>query len=1070
MKLQPTRLSIAILTVLFPAIPLTAAATAYSGIDLSTSDGEARVLIPGDTITYADTGTAVNISGANNSLSGNGISIQSGIAGTSVSTRGVTVSAGGTLELSGSSFNAMGRANANALVVRDAGSKAILNGTTIETEGLASRGVHAINGGHIKVTGGSVSTRGDHAHGLNAAGADATITAQNSHITALGNGASAVYAENGASIVLDQARLNAAGTTTEGGNGISTLRGSVTATNTYIVSARGKGIRVEGGTVSLSNGTINVHDDGVLLATPSYQSGTLPPPSIVHLRDVMVHSVTGNGFNANSDDAQARLERVQISSNGSQVSGIWLPGRNGVVTAKDSTIEMTGTNGVGVDNRAGTFTMDGGSITTRGTRGYGLYVSELYAGSDSRATSTARGVAIETFGEGAIGVVSRLSGASAVLEGGSVTTHGNAAYGMLANGAHLAATGTTVRTYGESSHGLMMGNAGVAVTLDGVGIRTSGAGANGLLAYSRTTGVDSAISIRNSHIETEDGNGIMVEGSGLTANLADTTIIGKSGGGNGTLLYVNEWAPPSTSGTTSTIAARNVQLDAQRSRLEGDVVLDSGSASVSLRDHSVLTGALRGNAGRMVDTLSIDGTSTWRVRGDSAVTRLDNAGTVSFVTPGSGFKVLDVTGNLSGGGLFEMRTDLGAGRGDLLRVGGTVEGIHRVLVANSGAEPLTGGGSLKIIQSEGGPGSFKLANRDQVVDAGTYRYTLQTSDKVGGRPTDWSLVNTSQLWPETAPPPDPSQIAPPTPDDLSTTANAAINTSGAGTAHAIWYAERGTLVRRMGELRQGKDEGGVWMRGFGERQKLDNRGGRAFAQTVSGLELGVDKYLPVDGGRWYVGGITGYSSADRRFHDEGGGGADSYHLGGYATWLADTGWYVDSVLKANRIRQDFKVTATDGQSVKAKSYQNAIGMSVEGGRQIRFGEGWFVEPQVALSMLHAGGANYHASNGLGVNAGSGNSIQLRVGSLLGRRYELANGNAVQPYIKLSQSQEFDGKSTVRTNGIATRTDLSGGRTELGLGIAASLGANHRLYADYEYASGSRLDQPWSLSMGYRYTW
>ncbi len=1066
MKLQPTRISLAILTLLFPGIQLATAATAYPGIDLSTPDGETRVLLPGDTVTHAGAGTAVNISGANNALSGNGVSIQSGIAGTSVGTQGVTVSAGGTLALSDSNITALGRFDANALVVRDAGSKATLNDTRIKTEGQYSHGVQAIDGGRVEMTGGSVSTQGGEAHGLNAAGTDAMITAHKTQITVLGEGASAVHAADGASVVLDQAKLNATATTNRGGKGISVDRGTVTATNTDIVSVGGTGIHASGGSVSFSNGNIDAHLDGVYLTSAP---GPVLTPSEAVLRDVVVHAETGSGIDANADGVHARLERVQISSNGSNVAGIRVPSES-VVVAKDVSIRMTGEKGVGVDNRAGTVTLDGGSIKTLGTSGHGIYVSERDGGgSGSGATTTARGVAVETFGNAAIGVVSRLSGSNVQLEGGSVTTHGHTAYGMLANGARLDATGTIVRTAGAGSHGLMMGNQGAQASLDGVDIRTSGTGANGILAYSHTPGVDNTISIRNSHIETVDGNGISVEGSGLVANLADTTIIGRSSSGDGALLHVDEQRLSSPNGTT-TIAARDVQLNAQRSHLEGDVVLDSGSASVSLRDHSVLTGALLNNAGRTVDTMRIDDSSTWRVRGNSTVARLDNAGTVSFATAGSGFKVLDVTGNLSGGGLFEMRTDLGAGQGDLLRVAGTVSGNHRVLVANSGAEPQAGGGSLRIIQSEGGPGSFALANRDQLVDAGTYRYALKSSDTVGGRATDWSLVNTSELSPEAVPEPGQSQIAPPGPDHLSTAANAAINTSSAGTAHAIWYAEKGTLARRMGELRQDKNKGGVWVRGFGERQKLDNHGGRSFDQTVGGLEVGVDRSLPVEGGRWYVGGMTGYSSTDRRFRGEGTGGADSYHVGGYATWLADAGWYVDGVFKANKIQQNFAVVATDGQSVKADSHQNAIGVSVEAGRQVQFGFGWFVEPQVELSMLRASGASYRASNGLQVDADSGNSMRLRVGSLLGRRIALANGNTVQPYVKLSLSQELDGKSTVRTNGVATRTDLSGGLAELGVGVAASLGTNHRLYADYEYASGSRLDKPWMVSMGYRYSW
>ncbi|MGE8367433.1 hypothetical protein [Cupriavidus sp.] len=519
MKLQPTRICVAVLTVLFPAIPLTAAATAYPRIDLSTPDGEARVLIPGDTVTHADVGAAVNISGANNALLGNGVSIQSGIAGTSVNTQGVTVGADGTLDLSASSINALGRDKAIALVVRDAGSKAVLNGTTIKTDGRASLGVSAINGGRVEITGGSVFTQGDSSHGLNAAGTDATITAHKAKITVLGDSASAVYAEDGARIILDQAKLEAAGTTPNRGNkGISVNRGSVTATNTEIVSVRGMGIHAAGGSISFSNGTIDAYRDGVYL---SRAGGATFTPANAEMRDAVVHSETGCGIDVNADGVHATLERVQIGSKGSYVAGIRLPSDN-VVTAKDVSIKMTGASGVGVDNRAGAFTMDGGTITTRGVSGHGLYVSELYSGSGGRATSTARGVTIETFGDASIGVVSRRPGASVVLEGGSVTTRGHTAYGMLAAGARLEATGTTVRTYGDYSAGLMMGNAGAAVTLDRVDMRTSGAGANGVLAYANTPGVDNTISIRNSHIETEAGNGIAVEGSGLTANLVDT--------------------------------------------------------------------------------------------------------------------------------------------------------------------------------------------------------------------------------------------------------------------------------------------------------------------------------------------------------------------------------------------------------------------------------------------------------------------------------------------------------------------------------------------------------------------
>lgn len=154
----------------------------------------------------------------------------------------------------------------------------------------------------------------------------------------LGEGASAVHAADGASVVLDRAKLDATATTNRGGKGISVDRGTVTATNTDIVSVRGTGIHASGGSVSFSNGNIDAYLDGVHLTRAS---GPVFTPFEAVLHDVVVHAETGSGIDANADGVHASLERVQISSNGSNVAGIRVP-REGVVVAKAVTITMTG--------------------------------------------------------------------------------------------------------------------------------------------------------------------------------------------------------------------------------------------------------------------------------------------------------------------------------------------------------------------------------------------------------------------------------------------------------------------------------------------------------------------------------------------------------------------------------------------------------------------------------------------------------------------------------------------------------------------------------------------------------
>ncbi|RFT71055.1 autotransporter outer membrane beta-barrel domain-containing protein, partial [Bordetella parapertussis] len=94
----------------------------------------------------------------------------------------------------------------------------------------------------------------------------------------------------------------------------------------------------------------------------------------------------------------------------------------------------------------------------------------------------------------------------------------------------------------------------------------------------------------------------------------------------------------------------------------------------------------------------------------------------------------------------------------------------------------------------------------------------------------------------------------------------------------------------------------------------------------------------------------------------------------------------------------------------------------------------------------------------------------RLGLHVGRQFDLGDGRVVQPYMKLSWLQEFDGKNTVRTNGVRHKNRLDGGRAELDLGVAAQLGKHGSLYGSYEYAKGSRQTMPWTFHIGYRYTW
>lgn len=68
-------------------------------------------------------------------------------------------------------------------------------------------------------------------------------------------------------------------------------------------------------------------------------------------------------------------------------------------------------------------------------------------------------------------------------------------------------------------------------------------------------------------------------------------------------------------------------------------------------------------------------------------------------------------------------------------------------------------------------------------------------------------------------------------------------------APTVWYGESSTLRSRMGELRMGNGESGVWSRTYGNRYNLSAGGGVGYQQRQQGLSVGADGALPVSNGK-----------------------------------------------------------------------------------------------------------------------------------------------------------------------------------------------------------------------------
>lgn len=85
------------------------------------------------------------------------------------------------------------------------------------------------------------------------------------------------------------------------------------------------------------------------------------------------------------------------------------------------------------------------------------------------------------------------------------------------------------------------------------------------------------------------------------------------------------------------------------------------------------------------------------------------------------------------------------------------------------------------------------------------------------------------------------------------------------------------------------------------------------------------------------------------------------------------------MLKYSRFENQIKTPTSLGQAVKSSYSSNGIGAGIEVGKRIDLRDGWFVEPQVELTVTRTQGANYTASNGLRVKSDDLDSLQSRVG-------------------------------------------------------------------------------------------
>lgn len=439
--------------------------------------------------------------------------------------------------------------------------------------------------------------------------------------------------------------------------------------------------------------------------------------------------------------------------------------------------------------------------------------------------------------------------------------------------------------------------------------------------------------------------------------------------------------------------------------------------------------------------------SSWELDGyDSYLTELSGQGNIIFTNIENdnddyfGELVIE---NLKGASTFNLRTDIAAQQSDKIIISKSsdtnrtvsAEGTHTINLINNGSAKTTGNEKLTLVEIDENATNTAEFKTNHDVELGGYQYSLNKEGK------DYVLTG----------------------QPITSSAMASVGFLNAN--YLMSYVETQTLLKRLGDMRTSGEFGDVWLRGFtGKLDSFSSGKLSQFDMRYHGFQFGADKQLS-ESSPFVIGTFVGQTYGDPNYR-KGDGSLRSFNTGVYATYLDNSGFYIDGVAKYDRLKNQFKVRDTANNRVQGSGHSNGVGVSMELGQKFKIND-FYIEPQTQLSYSHQNGTTINASNSLNVKLGNYNSLLGRASALFGYEYK-SDKNSINLYAKTGIVREFDGDTYYKLNNHKESHSFKGNWWNNGVGINAQINQNHNIYLDLESSPGNKFDLL-QVNGGYRYS-
>ena len=747
--------------------------------------------------------------------------------------------------------------------------------------------------------------------------------------------------------------------------------------------------------------------------------------------------------------------------------GIGMKAENGKTVTTTGNTNITAKDGTGILADKGTVKLANDTTIRTGTGMEAKNGGTITA--EGKADITADGKALHADGDGSTITLNdgSISGKVLAENKGSITTNG----AVLKGDVTAQTNGTAALTNGSTSAG---------ITADGGTITTNG-----------TEVVGEALAENSGTVAMTGGKAASVTADGGSASTDGTVVDGLISAKNGgTASMKNGSAKGLSADKDSTVTAT---LDKSDAKIDGNVA-NEGTASVNISNGAVWTGDSTGTgttnanigSGSIWTGASINGNTkavidgTWTQTGASKLASLSGSGTIDKRSDNNGD--LNIA-SYSGSNTFVYNHSIvdDSTRENAEYYGDKNGGNKAVSVSggNINIAEAAKGSTISLMTDRAGlnvDSSFfrdkNLTNDalDKLANKLYYHGTESLTGRVGfgeglTAPSEWKNITFKKDGQGSY--------------DYTTIVNSLDIQYGSeetammkGTKSALlgsammWRGNNNDIQRRMGDLRLGQGETGVWARYIGGKNRYDQQN-TYLNQDYDIGQAGFDKKV----GDWTVG--LALDHGDGKAHYIGGKGKEKMNtLAVYGTRVSNDGRYFDVIVKTGQVKNKFDVSNEIGNKLHGdyKAWGNSI--SLEYGKRFVQDSGFYMDPSVEFTAGRLNGKNFKGTSDLGtlyVHQHGFNSAIGRIGFSIGRQQERSN-----IYAKFALAHEFGG--SFRTDFYAddgglksTKVDLSDTWLDMELGGSLSLGKNVYLYGTYTRTFEADMATKWRADVGVRYT-